>query len=125
MTYSATANAVSDELRHDDDDDLAQAALELALQAWQVLAGDDPAWDRFGLELLDVRGRLHPIPTVVAVAAPPVADQPETRRAVASLMQALASRHERAATSPKLALTRRLELDAAAVQLRRAAAMLP
>ncbi|GGM22597.1 hypothetical protein ACFFX1_11035 [Dactylosporangium sucinum] len=121
MTYNDLARAVTNELGADDGDELAQAALQLALQAWHALADGDPAWDRFGLDLLDVRGRLHPNPTVAVVTPAPDRDRPELRAAVTTLVQALADRHERVAAGAERALAQRLQLDGAAVQLRRAA----
>lgn len=124
MTYSDVARAVSEDLAVDDDDELAEAALQLAVQAWQALAVDDPTWDALGLELLDARSRLHPDRTVTVLTAPPTADRPDNRVAVAALVVALATRHERIAGDAARALPERLALDSVAVRLRHAVAAL-
>ena len=124
MDYTEAARSASRELGSDDGDELAQAALQLALQAWRSLSGDDPAWDRFGLELLDVRDRLYPTTTVTTVTAPLYCDGLEIRQMVAELVETLAARHRRVAGDEDRPLAERLDHDGAAVQLRRAAATL-
>lgn len=124
MNYTDAARMAREELTFDDGDELAAAALQLALQAWRAAAGADPVWDRFGLELLDVRDRLYPTPPVVAVAEPPPGDGPHTRTTVTELVEALADRHRRVAGDDQRPLAQRLKHDSVAVQLRDAAATL-
>ncbi|MFF0097716.1 hypothetical protein ACFYO8_00150 [Micromonospora sp. NPDC005257] len=107
------------------DDTTAVGAVHLAIEAWKRLSGTDLAWDRFGLEMLDIRARLYADHDEVVVdAAAPARDDAETRRAVATLVERLARYHERLATCDGDDLARRLAHDAAAQQLRRAAAAL-
>jgi len=122
MEYTTATRAVRDNLATGEDDLAAAGALDLALQAWRTLAAEDAAWDRLGLELLDVQGRLY-VDQDVTVEADPPRDGPQTRAAVRELLESLAQHHEAlaAATSP---LAQRLDHDAGARQLRHAAATL-
>ncbi|WBC05305.1 hypothetical protein [Micromonospora sp. WMMA1976] len=107
------------------DDTTAAGAVQLAIEAWKGLSGTDLAWDRFGLEMLDIRARLYADhDDVVVDAAAPTRDDVETRHAVATLVEHLARYHERLAARDDDDLARRLDHDAAAQQLRRAAAAL-
>jgi hypothetical protein len=121
MDYTEAVRAVREQL--DAGVELAPAAaLHLSLQAWRRLAAADPVWDKVGLELLDVRDRLY-ADQDVAVEADPPRDGAQTRAAVAALIEHLARYHETGATSAG-PLAQRLDHDAAAQQLRRAAAAL-
>ncbi len=107
------------------DDTTAAGAVQLAIEAWKRLSGTDLAWDQFGLEMLDIRARLYADhDDVVVDAAAPARDDVETRHAVATLVEHLARYHEYLAASGRDDLARRLDHDAAAQQLRRAAAAL-
>ncbi|MEU3455350.1 hypothetical protein ABZ671_17395 [Micromonospora sp. NPDC006766] len=111
-------------LRGEPDDLVAAGAMYLACEAWRQLAGRDLAWDRFGLELLDVRARLYSEQDVTVDAAAPVRDDAETRLAVTSMVEQLACYHDRCASDHRFGLAERLSHDAGAQQLRRAAAAL-
>ena len=122
MDYTEAVRAVREQLDAGVNDFAAAGALDLTLQAWRHLAGADQVWDRVGLELLDVQGRLY-VDLDVTVEADPPSDGPQTRTAVVELVEDLARHHERhaAAGGP---LTQRLDHAAAAQQLHRAAAVL-
>lgn len=122
MNYTEAVQAVGDNLANGDDDLAAAAAMHLALQAWRHLAAADATWDGLGLNLLDIQHRLYRDQDV-AVEADPPRDGPGTRAAVAELLQRLARHHEALAIGNR-PLPDRLEHDAAAQQLRRAAAAL-
>ncbi|MEV4824538.1 hypothetical protein [Micromonospora sp. NPDC049274] len=124
MEYAEAAREMMARLADDADDVAAAGVIQLALEAWKRLAGTDLAWDRFGLELLDVRARLYADHDVVVDAEAPVRDDADTRLVVATLMEQLARYHERQATNDRDDLARRLSHDAGAQQLRRAAAAL-
>jgi hypothetical protein len=122
MDCTKAARTVGDNLIAGGDEFAAAGAMYLALQAWRHLAGADKAWDRLGLELLDVRGRLYAGQDVVVEAAPPH-DGPGTRAAVVALVEHLARHHEALAAGSG-PLAQRLDHDAGVQQLRRAAAAL-
>ncbi|MGC4806137.1 hypothetical protein [Micromonospora sp. DT233] len=125
MEYIEATRRVGAGLTEAADDTAAAAAVQLAIEAWQCLAGTDFAWDRFGLELLDIRARLYSeYDDVVVGAAAPVRDTAETRLAVTTLLEQLACYHERRAVDDHGDLARRRSHDASAQQLRRAAAAL-
>ncbi|MEW2386004.1 hypothetical protein AB0873_28480 [Micromonospora sp. NPDC047707] len=125
MKYVEAAKEISARLRGEAGDLAAAAAMHLACEAWKRLAGSDIAWDRFGLELLDLRARLYSDHREVVVEAEaPVRDDAETRLAVTGMLELLARYHERCAVDERFELARRLSHDAGAQQLRRAAAAL-
>lgn len=125
MTYAQAAREITARLAHGVDDTAAAGALQLAIEAWKCLAGTDLAWDRYGLELLDVRARLYSDhDDVVVDAGTPVRDDAETRLAVTALLEQLARHHDRLAADDRDDLARRLSHDAGAQQLRRAVAAL-
>ncbi|RKF24671.1 hypothetical protein [Micromonospora globbae] len=125
MKYIEAANQINALLRDEPDDLVAGGAMYLACEAWKQLAGSDIAWDRFGLELLDVRARHYSDHQDVTVDAEgPVRDDAETRLAVTDMVEQLARYHQRCAVDGRLGLAGRLSHDAAAQQLRRAAAAL-
>ncbi len=125
MDYLHVARAVAASLAAGDDEMAAPGALHLAIQAWRYLADGDAAWDRFGLELLDLRTRLYPDEDVAVEADAPPDDGPVLRAVLSELFEELARYHQRIAANSNLALAQRLEYDAAAQQLRRAVAALP
>jgi len=125
MDYTQAARAVAASLAAGDDEMAAPGALNLAIQAWHQLAETDTAWDRFGLELLDLRTRLYPGDDISVEADAPPGDGPELRAVLGELVEELARHHQRLAANGDLALAQRLEQDAAAHQLRRAVAVLP
>jgi hypothetical protein len=122
MEFPEAARVLSARLAAGDDSLAAAGAVHLAIEAWKHLGGVDPAWDRFGLEVLDVRSRLYE-DDVVVDAATPGADGPEVRAAVMDLIEQLARHHCRCAVAGD-GLAQRLGHEAAAQQLRRAAAAL-
>lgn len=122
MEFAEAANVLTVRLAAGDDSLAAAGAVHLAIEAWKHLGGFDPAWDRFGLEVLDVRSRLYEDDVVVDAAAPDT-DGPEVRAAVRDLIEHLAQHHDRCAVAQD-GLAGRLDHDAAAEQLRRAAAAL-
>ncbi|MFD0783728.1 hypothetical protein ACFQZ8_07360 [Micromonospora azadirachtae] len=122
MEFLEAATVLSARLAAGDDSLAAAGAVYLAIEAWKHLGGVDPAWDRFGLEVLDVRSRLYEDDVEVDVAVPD-ADGPEVRAAVMDLIGHLARYHVRRAVAED-GLAQRLDHDAAAQQLRRAAAAL-
>ncbi|WP_406083564.1 hypothetical protein OHA01_02115 [Micromonospora zamorensis] len=125
MTYAEAAREITARLARGVDDTVAAGAMQLAIEAWKSLAGTDLAWDRFGLELLDVRARLYSEhDDVVVDAAAPIRDDAETRLAVKTLLEQLARYHDRLAADDRDDLARRLSHDAGAQQLRRAVAAL-
>ncbi|WP_433132829.1 hypothetical protein ACQPWW_14195 [Micromonospora sp. CA-240977] len=125
MTYPEAARETTARLAQDLDDTVAADAIQLAIEAWKSLAGTDFAWDRFGLELLNVRARLYSDhDDVVVDTGPPVRDDAETRLAVTSLLEQLARYHDRRAADDRDDPHRRLSHDAGAQQLRRAVAAL-
>jgi len=124
MDYTQAARAVAASLAAGDDEMAAPGALHLAIQAWRHLADGDAAWDRFGLELLDLRTRLYPDDDVAVEVDAPPHDGPELRAVLSELVEELARYHQRLAANSDLALVQRLEHDAAAHQLRRAVAVL-
>ncbi|MEU7673548.1 hypothetical protein AB0C42_01870 [Micromonospora taraxaci] len=125
MTYAEAAREITARLALGVDDTVAAGALQLAIEAWKCLAGTDLAWDRYGLELLDVRARLYSDhDDVVVDAGAPVRDDAETRLAVTALLEQLARYHDRLAADDRDDLARRLSHDAGAQQLRRAVAAL-
>ncbi|MFI7511582.1 hypothetical protein ACIBSS_32715 [Micromonospora aurantiaca] len=122
MKFVEAAEALAARLADGNDDLAAGGAVQLMIEAWQYLGGFDPAWDRFGLEVLDVRSRMYSDEIVVDADAPEV-DHPQLRLAVIDLVEQLARHHERHAVNQDH-LARRLHHDATAQQLRRAAAVL-
>ncbi|MET9300677.1 hypothetical protein ABZX66_15250 [Micromonospora aurantiaca] len=125
MEYIEATRQVGARLADAADHIAAAGAVQLAIEAWKSLAGSDLAWDQFGLELLDIRARLHSdYDDVVVDAAAPARDDVETRLAVTALVEQLARYHERLAADDRDDLARRLTHDAGAQQLRRAAAAL-
>ncbi|MEV4210172.1 hypothetical protein [Micromonospora sp. NPDC049662] len=123
--YNDAARQVADLLAHDADGIAAAGAVQLAIEAWKSLAGTDLAWDRFGLELLDIRARLYSDhDDVVVDAESPTHDDAETRRVVAVLLEQLARHHDRLAADHHDDLASRDLHTAAAQQLRRAVATL-
>ncbi|WP_157551506.1 hypothetical protein [Micromonospora globosa] len=122
MEFPEAARVLGARLAAGDDSLAAAGAVHLAVEAWKHLGGSDPAWDRFGLEVLDVRSRLY-VDDVEVEAAAPNADGPEVRAAVRDLIGHLARHHDRCAVA-RDGLAQRLDHDAAAQQLRRAAAAL-
>lgn len=122
MEFAEAANVLTVRLAAGDDGLAAAGAVHLAIEAWKHLGGVDPAWERFGLEVLDVRSRLYADDVIVEAAAPD-ADGPEVRAAVRDLIEHLAQYHDRRAVAED-GLAQRLDHDAAAQQLRRAAAAL-
>ena len=125
MDYTQAARAVYASLAAGDDEMAAPGALHLAIQAWRHNAEADTAWDRFGIELLDVRTRLYPSDDIAVEADAPAGDGPELRAVLSELVEELARYHQRLAANSNLALAQRLEHDAVAQQLRRAVAVLP
>ena len=123
MEYTEAAQVVSASLAAGGDDLAAAGAMSLALEAWRHLAGTDRAWDRFALELLDIHSRLYQDQCVAVEAEPPQDDGPQIRAAVTALVEQLARHHERHALDD-VDLAQRLDHDACAQQLRRAAAAL-
>jgi hypothetical protein len=123
MEYIEAAAAVSEQLGAGDDEYAPAGAVQLGLTAWQHLAEADRIWDRVGTVLLDVQGRLYLDQAVTVVADPPH-DGPQTRAAVAGLLTALARHHQGLAAAGTGELYLRLDHDAAARQLRDAAAVL-
>ncbi|MBQ1028942.1 hypothetical protein KBX26_02830 [Micromonospora sp. C97] len=125
MNYAEAAREIAARLARGGDDVVAAGAIQMAIEAWKCLAGTDLAWDRFGLELLDVRARLYSDHDDVLVDADvPVRDDAETRLAVTALLEQLARHHDRLASDDQSDLARRLSHDAGAQQLRRAVAAL-
>lgn len=125
MEYIEATRQIGARLADAVDDTAAAGAVQLAIQAWQHLAGSDLAWDHFGLELLEIRARFYAEhDDVVVDAAAPERDDTETRLAVTTLVEHLARHHERQAVDDRNDVARRLDHDAAAQQLRRAAAAL-
>ncbi|MET7879856.1 hypothetical protein ABZS52_23355 [Micromonospora profundi] len=125
MSYPEAAREIAARLAHGVDDTAAAGAVQLAIEAWKSLAGTDLAWDRLGLELLDVRARLYSDHDDIVVAAEaPIRDDAETRLAVTTLLEQLARYHDRMAADDRDDLARRLSHDAGAQQLRRAVAAL-
>lgn len=125
MKYVDAAREISSRLRAEPDDLAVAGAMQLACEAWKQLAGNDLAWDRLGLELLDVRARLYADhQDVIVDAEAPVRDDAETRLAVTDMLEQLARYHERCAVDERFDLAARLSHDAGAQQLRRAAAAL-
>ena len=125
MEYMEATRALGERLAAGEDDLAAAGAVQLAIEAWKHLAGVDTAWDRFGLALLDIQARLYSEEVDVVVnAAAPSTDDPELRTAVADLVEQLAQHHERLAADEHTALAQRLNHDAGAQHLRRAAAAL-
>lgn len=125
VKYVDAAREITARLARGGDDAVAAGAIQLAIEAWKCLAGTDLAWDRFGLELLDVRARLYSDhDDVVVDAGAPVRDDAETRLAVTALLEQLARHHDRLAGEDQGDLARRLSHDAGARQLRRAVAAL-
>ncbi|WP_030334626.1 hypothetical protein [Micromonospora parva] len=125
MTYAEAAREITARLAQGVDGTVAAGAIQLAIEAWQCLAGTDLAWDRYGLELLDVRARLYSdLDDVVVDAGAPVRDDVETRLAVTTMLEQLARYHDRRAGDDREDLARRLSHDAGAQQLRRAVAAL-
>ena len=122
MEFPEAATILSARLAAGGDSLAAAGAVHLAIEAWKHLGGVDPAWDRLGLEVLDVRSRLYEDDVVLDAAAPD-ADGPEVRAAVRDLIEHLAQHHDRRAVAED-GLAQRLDHDAAAQQLRRAAAAL-
>ncbi|MET8040538.1 hypothetical protein ABZU25_06690 [Micromonospora sp. NPDC005215] len=123
--YAEAAREITARLAQDLDDTVAADAIQLAIEAWKSLAGTDFAWDRFGLELLNVRARLYSDhDDVVVDTGTPVRDDAETRLAVTSLLEQLARYHDRRAADDRDDLSRRLNHGAGARQLRRAVAAL-
>ncbi|MEV4830609.1 hypothetical protein AB0K25_20100 [Micromonospora sp. NPDC049257] len=122
MRFMEAAEVLAARLADGDDDLAAGGALQLMIDAWRYLGGSDPAWDRFGLEVLDVRSRMYPDEVAVAADVPD-ADRPQLRTAVRDLVEQLARHHERHAVDHD-DLAHRLSHDATAQQLRRAAAAL-
>ncbi|MFC4066713.1 hypothetical protein [Actinoplanes subglobosus] len=123
MEYIEAAAAVSDHLGAGDDELAPAGAVHLGLTAWQHLVGEDRIWDRVGTVLLEVQGRLY-LDQAVTIEAQPPRDDPQTRAAVAGLLTALARHHQERATAGAGELHLRLDHDAAAQQLRAAAAVL-
>lgn len=124
MEFAEATRLLTARLAAGDDGLAAAGAVHLAVEAWKHLAGSDYAWDRFGLEVLDVRSRLYSGDDEVVVgAAVPEADEPQVRAALMDLVEHLAQHHDRCAATQK-GLAQRLDHDAAAHQLRRAAAAL-
>ncbi|MEH1017890.1 hypothetical protein V6U90_33135 [Micromonospora sp. CPCC 206060] len=124
MEFADATSALTARLAAGNDDLAAAGAIHLAVEAWKRLSGGDAAWDRFGLELLDVRSRLYSDDDVVVDATVPATDGPHLRHAVMDLVEQLAQHHDRRAVHPDNGLAQRLDHDAAAQQLRRAVAAL-
>lgn len=124
MEYTTAAQTVRENLAAGTDEHASSAALNLALQAWRTLAAGDATWDLLGLELLTVHARLYVEEQEVRVEADPPSDGPQTRTAVRDLLETLAQHHELMSVAGSGPLSRRLDHDAAAQQLRRAAAEL-
>ncbi len=125
MDFIPAAEAVTALLATRADDAAPDAALYLTIMAWAALAEADPAWDRFGLELLDIRTRLYPDSGIVVDARPPAHDEPRLRQSLTGLVAALADHHDTLAADERLGLALRLEHDAAAHQLHYAVGVLP
>ncbi|MFI7080921.1 hypothetical protein ACIBO1_26815 [Micromonospora sp. NPDC049903] len=125
MEFTEATRALSARLAAEDDDLAAAGAVYLAVAAWKAVSGEDTsAWDRFGLEMLDVQARFYGDDQVEVDATVPGGDRPQVRTAVADLIVHLARHHDRKANASGNDLARRLDHDAAAEQLRRAAAAL-
>ena len=122
VEYTDAVRTVITSLAAGGDDFAAAGAISLALRAWRQLGGTDPVWDQVGLDLLEVRDRLYPDQDVTVAAADPAAD-PQTRAAVAELLEQLALHHQQLAGGDA-PLAERLAHDAGVQQLRDAAAAL-
>ncbi|GLW35225.1 hypothetical protein [Actinoplanes regularis] len=123
MDFMEAAQTVGADLGTGGQQHAPAGALFLAVLAWRELGDADPVWDQVGLVLLDVQQRLYPEHNVgVEVQAPQ--DGPRTRAAVAALITRLAEHHHAMAADGTGALPARLDHDAAAQQLRHAAAVL-
>ena len=122
INYTDAVRAVTTSLADGGDDFAAAGAISLVLQAWRRLGGTDPVWDRVGLDLLEVRSQLYPDQDVRVAAGDPHAD-PQTRAAVAGLLEQLARHHQQLAAGDA-PLADRLAHDAGVQQLRDAAAAL-
>lgn len=96
--------------------------LSLAVGVWTCCADTDPAdgWDLFGLDVCAAAEALHLslVPTPAAVEWP-VVDGPSTRRAMVTLVEALAVSVQAAAADPGQPVGWQLAAHAAAAQLRR------
>ena len=123
MEYIEAVTTVTELLGSGDDEYVPEGAIYLGLQAWKHLAQGDGVWDELGLTLMDVENRLHPEERVEIEAGVPV-EGPGTRAAVAAMLLQLAQHYQDVAGSGVGPLQVRLDHDAAAVQLRRVAAVL-
>ncbi|MFD6563016.1 hypothetical protein [Micromonospora profundi] len=122
MNFVEAASALNARLAAGDDNLAAAGAVFLAVEAWKKLSGRAVAWERFGLAILDVRSRLYSEDDDVVVdATAPEADGPLVRAALIDLVEQLARYHSRRAVHSGDGLAQRLEHDAVAQQLRRAA----
>ncbi|MFY1595903.1 hypothetical protein [Micromonospora sp. WMMD737] len=124
MEFVKAIGALTARLAAGNDDLAASGAIYLAVAAWKHQAGEDTAWDRFGLEVLDVRSRFYTHYDVVVDTTVPTAANTHIRNAVRELVAQLARYHDQRALDADRTLSERLDHDAAAQKLRRAVAAL-
>lgn len=125
MEFVEATSTLTARLAAGNDDLAAAGAICLAVEAWKHLAGEDTAWDRFGLEILDVRSRLYThYDDVVVDTTLPTTSSAHIRDAVRELVAQLARYHDHRALDADIALSERLDHNAVAQQLRRAVAAL-
>ncbi len=125
MRYIEAAASLARDMERGGPIEDVRAGLRLAVMAWRELADTDPAWDRFGLEILAAEELLRHLPIAATACDPPAPGDPDARFALAALLAAAADRLALATRDGTGTLAHRLSCDAAAGLLRCAIGLLP
>jgi hypothetical protein len=125
MRYIDATASITRDLEHDGSLDAVRAGLRLMVMAWRELGHTDPAWDRFGLEVLAAEELLRDLPIAATACDPPAPGDPEVRSGLAVLLAAVANRLALASRDATDTVAHRLACDAAAGILQRAVGLLP